>query len=111
MSRKRTESGQVLPLVTVLMVTAGLVCLAIGRMGGAAVARAQAVTAADAAALAGAAAGPDAAAEVAGANGGSLVDYAQDGRATEVRVRVGEAVAVARAERVPDVAGSADRGG
>lgn len=91
------EHGQVLPLLTVVMVLAGLVCLAAGRLGGAAVARAQAVTAADAAALAGAGEGRQAAARTASANGGRLTGYEQLGSDTRVRVALGGARATARA--------------
>ncbi len=60
---------------------------------------AQAQTAADAAALAGAAEGESAAREVAGANGAELVAFVLEGLEVEVRARVGEAEAVARAAR------------
>ena len=48
----RRERGSVAPLLAVLVVAAGAAALGLGRIGGAAVARAQARTAADAAALA-----------------------------------------------------------
>lgn len=97
MRAQRDERGQVLPLVVVVMVLAGVVCLVLGRVGGAAVARAQAVTAADAAALAGAAAGREAAEQAAVANGGRLVVYQQLGLDTRVAVELGGARATARA--------------
>jgi D-alanyl-D-alanine carboxypeptidase len=103
MWRKRTESGQVLPVVTLLMVTAGLVCLAIGRMGGAAVARAQAVTAADAAALAGAADTRDAAESAARWNGARLLSFEDLGDDVRVRVELGGARATARARRASEL--------
>ena len=93
------ERAQVVPLLAVVIVLAGLVCLAIGRLGGAAVARARAVTAADAAALAGAGAGREEAARTASANGGRLTDYEQLGDDTRVRVELGGARATARSRR------------
>ena len=93
------ERGQVLPLVALAMVVAGAVCLAAGRMGGAAVARAQAVTAADAAALAGAAEGGDAAARLASDNGGDVTRYERLGTDARVQVAIGGARATARARR------------
>lgn len=93
------ERGQVLPLVCLLVVAAGVLCLGLGRLGGAAVARAQAATAADAAALAGAAAGRQAATEAAAANGGRVVGYEQLAADTRVVVELGGARATARARR------------
>ncbi|HEX2065084.1 MAG TPA: hypothetical protein VHE80_11755, partial [Acidimicrobiales bacterium] len=63
----------------------------------AAVSRARAVTAADAAALAGAASGPDAARAAAESNGARLVDYRQLGTDTRVEVELDGARATARA--------------
>ena len=103
------QSGQVLPLTAVIIVLGGLACLGLGRLGGVAVARAQAVTAADAAALAGAAAGREAATSAAAWNGGRLVQYQELGSDTRVRVELGGAGAVARARRVP-VAGATAHG-
>ncbi|MER3452635.1 MAG: hypothetical protein C4344_02855, partial [Acidimicrobiia bacterium] len=54
MQRAR-EQGQVLPLVALVVVLSGIAAVWVGRVGGAAVQRARARTAADAAALAGAA--------------------------------------------------------
>ena len=95
------QGGQVLPLVAVLVVAVGLGCLALGRVGGAAVARAQAVTAADAAALAGAADGREAASSAAQWNGARLLTYEDLGTDARVRVELGGARAAARARRVP----------
>ncbi|MDQ3573908.1 MAG: M15 family metallopeptidase [Actinomycetota bacterium] len=83
--------------MTVVIVLAGVLCLALGRIGGAAVARAQAVTAADAAALAGAAEGREAATSAAHWNGGRLVSYEELGADVRVRVELGGARATARA--------------
>lgn len=93
------ERGQALPLVTLGIALAGVVCLGLGKLGGAAVARAQAQTAADAAALAGAGAGEEAARTLAGANGGRVVGYEQRGADTRVHVELGGARATARARR------------
>ena len=96
----RRERGQVLPLMAVVMVVAGGLCLVVGRLGGRAVGEAQAATAADAAALAGAAAGPQAASRWAVANGATVLDYESDGADTRVRVTLdGGAEASARARR------------
>lgn len=94
-----TERGQVLPFLTLLIVLAGLACLVAGKLGGAAVARAQAATAADAAALAGAAAGPEAAGRAAAANGGRITSYATLGTDARVDVDLGGAHAAAQARR------------
>jgi hypothetical protein len=91
------ERGQMLPLVAVVIVLAGAVCLVVGRLGGGAVARAQAVSAADASALAGAAAGRAAAEGIAEANGGALRHYEEAGAEARVVVEVGGADATARA--------------
>jgi hypothetical protein len=58
-------------------------------------------SAADAAALASVEAGPAAAIELATANGATLVSWAQVGSDVVVEVRVGDAVARARATNVP----------
>jgi hypothetical protein len=97
----------VLPVLALAVVVAGGCALLLGRMGEAAVHRAQARTAADAAALAGAAEGEGAARAVAEANGARLVRFEALGSDTRVTVRVGRAEAVARARRAPAaVAGS-----
>src|SRR2546425_13303290 len=67
------ERGSLLPLLAVILVLAATVMLAIGRLGEAAVARARARSAADAAALAGAADDRAAATAMAGANGAHLL--------------------------------------
>ena len=96
------ERGQVLPLVAVVVMVAGLACVAIGRLGQAAVSRAQAVTAADAAALAGVAAGAPAARAAAASNGARLVGFEQKGPDARAEVRVDDAGATARARRGGD---------
>jgi len=96
---RRGEKGSTVPLLAVLVLAAGGAIVLLGRIGGAAVDRASARTAADAAALAGAAEGRGAAGSVAGADGGRIESYRELGVETEVRVRVGSATAVARARR------------
>ncbi|HVL92111.1 MAG TPA: hypothetical protein VM264_02100 [Acidimicrobiales bacterium] len=98
-TERRGHGGQVVPLLAVIVVAAGAASILVGRLGGAAVARARAVTAADAAALAGAAAGPAAARELARHNGGRVVHYEAEGSDAEVEVELGAAVARARARR------------
>ena len=97
--RGNWEQGSVLPLVAVGILVAGGAVLLLGRMGSAAVDRASARTAADAAALAGAAEGRAASASVAAANGGRMASFREQGSDTEVVVTVGQARAVARARR------------
>jgi len=91
--------------VTLMIVLMGVGCLVLGRMGGAAVARAQAVTAADAAALAGAADTRDAAASAARWNGARLTSYEDLGNDVRVGVELGGATATARARRAAGMAG------
>jgi hypothetical protein len=86
-------------LLAVIVLTAGGSALLLGRLGTAAVTSARAQTAADAAALAGAAEGRPAAAEVAAANGGRLIEYRSAGLVTTVVVTVGPARARATAQR------------
>ena len=88
-----------LPLLALLVLAAGGAIVLLGRIGGAAVDRASARTAADAAALAGAAQGRAGAVSVAAADGGHIDSYRELGVETEVRVTVGRATAVARARR------------
>jgi hypothetical protein len=95
----RTERGSVLPLVALAVVMAGGGALLLGRLGEAAVHRAAARTAADAAALAGAADGEAAARDMATANGATVLRFEVLGQDTRVTVRVGEAHAVGRARR------------
>lgn len=91
--------GQATPLMAVGLVLAALAALALVREGGVVIDAARARTAADAAALAGAADGPEAAAALARANGGEILAVEVTGSDAVVRVRVGEAVAEARARR------------
>jgi hypothetical protein len=96
-----SERGSVAPLVALLVVAVGGLCLGLGRLAGTANAAAKAQTAADAAALAGAADGPDAAGELAAANGARLVRVTVEGDEVEVVTRVGDVQAVARAVADP----------
>lgn len=93
------ERGSVVPLVALVVAVAAGAVMVGGRLGAAAVARAEAQTAADAAALAGAAEGEAAAREVAGANGARLVGFEELGADVRVRVERAPAVASARATR------------
>lgn len=97
--RGRDDRGQVVPLLALLIVAVGGLALGLGRLGGDAVEAAQARTAADAAALAGAAEGESAARALAQANGAELVSFVPEGPEVQVRTRVGDAEAVARAAR------------
>lgn len=95
------ERGSALPLLVAAVVLVGVLAAGVARIGEAAVARAQARTAADAAALAGAAEGRDAAHAVAAANGARLALYEEHGSDTRVVVHVGPAEASAKATRAP----------
>jgi len=97
----RNERGAVTPLVAVLMVAVGGLCLGLGRLGGTANAKARAQTAADAAALAGAAEGEDAARSLAAANGAEVLSIDTDGAEVQVKVRVHGVEARARATGRP----------
>jgi hypothetical protein len=94
-----SERGSATPFVVLAMVTAGALALQVGRLGGAAAARARAQTAADASALAGAADGREAARALAEANGARLVKYEELGSDTRVVVELGPATARGRARR------------
>ncbi|MEJ7585070.1 MAG: pilus assembly protein TadG-related protein [Acidimicrobiales bacterium] len=91
------ERGQATSLLAVVVLVAGLVALALARMGGDAVDRARAESAADAAALAGAAEGRVSASELADRNGAHLLSFTELGADVVVVVRVGDARARARA--------------
>lgn len=95
--RDSREAGQLTPLVALLVVLAGVLSLALGRMGGQAVDRARAQTAADAAALGGVVAGQPAARHLAEANGAELVRFERLGADVRVVVRVRSMEARARA--------------
>jgi hypothetical protein len=97
---RRPQTGQLLPVVALVLVLFGGACLLLARLGGAALLRARAVAVADAAALAGAVHGEDAARKVAEANGAGVADYVRvSGSEAWVRVELGRAEATARAKR------------
>ena len=93
------ERGQVAPLIAVILVCGGFLCVVVARFGVAAMTRAEARTSADAVALAGAGGGRPAADEIAGANHADIVDYQASGRDVKVRARWGDAAATAKARR------------
>ncbi|HZQ27218.1 MAG TPA: M15 family metallopeptidase [Acidimicrobiales bacterium] len=100
-----------LPLIAVVLATAGVAVVLLGQVGAAAVERARARSAADAAALAGALVGREEAQWAAGANGASLVAYRERDGDAWVRVRLGRAQAEARARRTGGRAGGRASGG
>lgn len=93
----RGTKGQVLPLVLVAVLLAGVAGLGLIRVAVASSRRSAVQAAADAAALAGAAEGEDAARRLAAANGGEVVSYWADGLEVEVVVRRRGVTATARA--------------
>jgi len=99
MSVHRTDRGQATPLWAVVLLLAALLLVPTGLLIRATVERAEARSAADAAALAGALAGEDEARRVARLNGGRLEAYEEQHDLVEVTVVVGGRQAVARAER------------
>ena len=101
------ERGSTTPLLALLVVAVGGLCVGLGHLGAAASAAAQAQTAADAAALAGAADGLDAARRYAAVNGAKVVALRSedDGTVVQIVVRVRGVEAVARAVREPDLSG------
>jgi hypothetical protein len=97
--RCRDERGQVLPFVAGVIVIASVAMVLVVHLGRAATDRARARTAADAAALAGAAEGRAAAESVAAANHAAVESYIELADGVQLRVRVGQARATARAAR------------
>lgn len=91
------ERGSTTPLVALLVLLAGGMCLGLGRMAGVAAAKARAETAADAAALAGAGEDETAAQDIARVNGAEITEYEADSGAVQVSVRIGDVEARARA--------------
>jgi hypothetical protein len=92
------SSGQAVVLAAVVLATvAVLVLTAVARFGTHTVERSRARTAADAAALAGLAGGRPGAARVAAAHGAMITAWSVDGDEVLVEVRLGDAVADARA--------------
>lgn len=99
--RSRTEEGQALPLACLVMVATAAACVVVVRAGEVVIDRAEAVTAADAAALAGALGSEADARRVATANGAVLVSWRAAGPEVEVVVEKRNARARARARRGP----------
>jgi len=91
-----------MPVYAVIVLVAGAAMLLLVHLGGLAIHRARARTAADAAALAGAAEGREAATRVAAANGAVLESFTERGDDVEVRVRVDSTHATAWARRDHD---------
>jgi hypothetical protein len=88
-----------MPLYAVILAVACGAILLLGQLGQLAHRRAQARTAADAAALAGATSGREVADDVAAENGAVLEGYIEHGTDVDVRVRIGSTHANARARR------------
>ena len=99
--RFRSDLGQALPLGVALAGVALVLVLAVGELASDVVDAARARTAADAGALAGVTGGRAAAVRLAAANGAELVGWRQVGREVTITVRVGDAVATARATDEP----------
>jgi hypothetical protein len=97
--RDRDDRGQATVLVVGSLALVAVMALGLAHAGRAVTDRAQARTAADAAALAGAADGEDAARSLASANGAELVAYLREGDEVIVKVSVDGAVAHGRARR------------
>jgi hypothetical protein len=93
----RSERGQAAPFAAVAAVLAVVLTLAIARLAGDLVDAARARTAADAAALAAVRGGRAAADALAAEHDGLVVAWSRHGRDVLVTVRVGHAVATARA--------------
>jgi hypothetical protein len=93
------DRGQAVPLLAFAVGLTALMVLGLAHMGRVVADRAQARTAADAAALAGAAEGEDSARSIAVANGGEVTDYQTTGDEVLVDVSVGGAEASGRARR------------
>lgn len=93
----RRHSGQVLPLVLVALLLAGVAGLGLVRLAVVSSQRSAAQAAADAAALAGAAEGEGAARRLAVANESEVLSYQSDGLDVEVVVRRRGVTATARA--------------
>ena len=100
--RDHGDRGQILPFTTLLLVLAAGLAILVVELGQVAVDRAQARTAADAAALA--AASPESArtqaVRLAGANGARVVSFDEQSGEVVVEVRVGRARATARARTI-----------
>jgi hypothetical protein len=94
---RRSERGQAAPFAAAAAALAVVLTLAIARLAGDLVDAARARTAADAAALAAVRGGRPAADSLAAEHDGTVVGWSREGRDVIVTVRVGHAVATARA--------------
>ncbi|MFA5565019.1 MAG: pilus assembly protein TadG-related protein [Acidimicrobiia bacterium] len=94
----KSEYGSVLPLMAVLLVATAAAIWGLATYGSLLIERAEAQSAADAAALAAGLGSDDDARLVANANGATLVWIKRSGAQVEVKVQVGRAHARARAE-------------
>ena len=93
------QRGQIVPLLALVVVAIGGLVFGLARFGAVTAQSARAQAAADAAALAGAAESREMAEAVANDNGAGVVTYDVQGSEVEVRTRVGDVWAVARARR------------
>lgn len=102
-SRRRSgETGQTAILAVIALTALAIVLIiAIARLGTMILERSAAQTAADAAALAGVVSGRSVADVVAGANGAVIIAWTTAGHTVSVTVRLGDAVATARATDAP----------
>lgn len=96
-ARLGEDDGQAVPLMAALAAVVVVAIVAVAGFVGDVVAAQRARTAADAAALAAVGGGRPAAVRFATTHGGALVEWSRDGREVTVTVRVGDAVATARA--------------
>jgi hypothetical protein len=95
---QRADAGQAMVAVVVTAAAIAMVAtVALGRLGGDAVSASRARAAADAAALAAVSGGEQAARELVARNGATLVSWVRTGDEVIVTVRVGDALASARA--------------
>ena len=99
MDEKHDDRGQAVPLLVFAVGLTAVMVLGLAHMGRVVADRAQARTAADAAALAGAAEGEGAARSVAEANGGEVIHFRTEGDEVVVEVAVGGVEAFGRARR------------
>lgn len=107
MASRSNDHGQTTVLATLVLAMAVLLMAGIAMAGAALRDRAQARSAADAAALAGAAEGEASAVAIARANGAQLVDYESDDGRVVVEVEIGRVNAFAKARVRPSVIPSA----
>ena len=101
MTRARTDTGQAVLLMAVVVVFAALVAVGVAHVGAVVLQRQQVQTAADAAALAGLQGGHAAAARLAASNGAVLVSFQQQGATVTVVVADGPVRARASASDGP----------